>query len=159
MNDTHISFCGWVGSDVTLTEIGNGASVASFRVGSTPRRFRNGSWEDGTTAWYTVKAWRALAEHVHDSVRQGDAVMVQGRLEADVWDKGDGTKSVRYVVVATAIGHDLNRGTSSFTKTARKEDAADREDPRVREVIHSYDESGPRLNHNGEELTPAEPAA
>jgi single-strand DNA-binding protein len=123
MNDTQITFCGWAGSDVTLTDVAPGTQVASFRVGSTPRRFRNGQWENGPTAWFTVKAWQALARNVHASIRNGDAVIVQGRLVADVWERGDGTTSTTYVVVAQAVGHDLNRGTSRFVKAPRREPA------------------------------------
>lgn len=153
MNDTHITFCGWVGSEVTLNEIGHETQVASFRVGSTPRRFRSGQWQDEPTAWYTVKAWRTLAQNVHASIRQGDPVVIQGRLVADVWNKEDGSVSTRYVVVASAVGHDLARGTSRFTKTNRRDPAPGVDESRVREVIHSYDETGPRLDANGEVLT------
>lgn len=150
MNDTHITFSGWVGSDVTLIDIGNGTQVASFRVGSTPRRFRNGLWEDGPTAWYTVKAWRSLGEHVHASLRTGDPVLVQGRLIADVWRREDGTTSTKYVVVATAVGHDLARGTSVFTKSTRRERPAPIDDSRAQAVIHSYDDAGPTLDSDGQ---------
>ncbi len=165
MNDTQITFCGWVGSDVSLAEVAPGAPVATFRVGSTPRRFRAGRWEDGPTAWFTVKAWRALAEQVHESVRTGDPVIVQGRLVADVWEREDGTTSTRYVVVAHAVGHDLNRGTSAFTKAPRRDTAANADESRVKEAIHAYDESGPTLDADGQvvapaaETTPMQPAA
>ncbi|MFN8194549.1 MAG: single-stranded DNA-binding protein [Nocardioidaceae bacterium] len=153
MNDTQITIRGWVGSDVTLTDVGNGVQVASFRVGSTPRRLRNGSWEDGPTAWYTVKAWRGLAQHVADSVRVREPVIVQGRLEADVWEKSDGSTSVRFVVVASAVGHDLGFGTTSFAKDVRRP-TSDAEDGRLREVIHSYAEAGPRLDSFGDPVGP-----
>lgn len=156
MNDTEITVRGWVGSDVTLTDVGNGVVVASFRVGSTPRRYRNGHWEDLPTAWHTVKAWRALGQHVADSVRLREPVIVHGRLVADVWEKEDGSTSVKYVVVANAVGHDLGYGTSAFTKEARRP-SADTEDTRLREVIHSYDESGPRLDSFGEVVPDPEP--
>ncbi len=165
MNDTQITFCGWVGGDVTVSEVANSTPVASFRVGSTPRRFRGGAWEDGPTAWYTVKAWRALALHVAESVRSGDPVLIHGRLVADVWDKGEGVISTRYVVVATSVGHDLNRGSSSFVKALPRSNGGGPDETRVQEIIHSYDESGPRLDGNGEvipepiPLTPQEPAA
>ncbi|MEZ5096972.1 MAG: single-stranded DNA-binding protein [Nocardioides sp.] len=148
MNDTQITFCGWVGSDVTLTQISSGAHVATFRVGTTPRRYRDGRWEDAPTAWHTVKAWRALAEHVHASVRNGDPVVIQGRVVADVWDRPDGTTSTRHVVVATSVGHDLNRGTAAFTKVLRPARVAVDESP-AQEVIHSYDEAGPALDLDG----------
>ncbi|WP_181310393.1 single-stranded DNA-binding protein [Nocardioides campestrisoli] len=150
MNESTITFSGWVGSEVTLTEGSNGVAVASFRVGSTPRRFRGGRWEDGETIWYAVKAWRALATHVAASVRTGDPVVVSGRLVADVWKREDGTVSTRYVVVAASVGHDLTRGTSTFQRAARPEPVPVLQDDPVRRVVHSYDEGGPRLDGEGQ---------
>ena len=51
----------------------------------TPRLRRGGDWVDGETTWYTVTAWRALADHVRDSVLKGDAVIVHGRLRTETW--------------------------------------------------------------------------
>lgn len=149
MNDSMITFSGWVGSEVTLVESNGGPAVASFRVGSTPRRFRAGQWEDGETIWYAVKAWRNLATHVEASVRSGDPVLVTGRLVADVWRKEDGTVSTRYVVVASSVGHDLNRGTSEFRRVSRAESTQVVEEAAVREVLHSYEDGGPRLDNDG----------
>ena len=65
-----------------------------------------------------MKAWRGLAEHVAASVRARQPVLVHGRLEAETWRREDGSTAVRYVVVASAVGHDLSRGTAVFTKAA-----------------------------------------
>ena len=60
---------------------------ASFRVGSTPRYLRNGTWVDGQTSWFTVNCWRSLGRNVAESVRRGDAVVVHGRVRVDVWER------------------------------------------------------------------------
>lgn len=150
MNDTYITFTGWVGTDVTITDTGAGQQVATFRVGSTPRSYRQGRWENGDTAWYTVKSWRALATNVHASIRNGDAVVVTGRLVADVWDKGGGETSTRYVVVANSVGHDLAKGSSTFQKAPRNQNLPTVDDTAVKEVLHAYEESGPNLDANGD---------
>ena len=64
MNDTTITLQGWLGSDVDLRRAGD-VPVASFRLACTPRRFnrRTENWSDGVTQWYTVSAWRSLAEN------------------------------------------------------------------------------------------------
>lgn len=118
MNDNLITFTGWVGSQIEVAEVLEGVHVASFRVGSTPRRLRDGRWEDGETVWYAVKAWRRLAENVGASLRIGDPVIVSGRLEAESWTAQDGSTVTRYVVRANAVGHDLARGRSAFVKPA-----------------------------------------
>ena len=116
MNDNVITFSGWVASRVELTEVRDGVCVATFRVGSTPRRFRDGQWENGETLWHSVKAWRTLAVHVAASVSSGDPVLVTGRLVAESWKKEDGSVVTRHVILAVSVGHDLTRGTTQFTK-------------------------------------------
>lgn len=115
MNDTQITLTGWIGGPVTLRELGDGRQVASFRVACTPSRFRDGEWVKGTTSWHTVKAWNRLAGHVAQSLASGDPVVVQGRLVADVWER-EGRPQTSYEVVATAVGHDLSHGTTTFAK-------------------------------------------
>lgn len=121
MNDTLITFSGWVGGNVELARTTTGAAYASLRVGSTPRRLKDGTWEDQETIWYSVKAWRTLAENVAASVHRGQPVLVSGRLVAETWERPDGTSATRHVVVATSIGHDLSRGCAQFTRPARPE--------------------------------------
>ncbi|NYG56539.1 single-stranded DNA-binding protein [Nocardioides perillae] len=115
MHEPEITLRGWLGSDVTVTET-SGGPLASFRVGCTPRRRREGGWEDLPSVWFTVKAWAHLARNAADSLRQGDPVVVQGRLVAESWRRDDGTRASRHVVVADAVGHDLVHGAGSFTR-------------------------------------------
>lgn len=123
LNDTSITLCGYVGGDVSLRDAG-GSVVASFRVGSTPRRYRRGTdtWEDESTQWYTVNAWRHLGEHCARSLRRGDPVLVHGRLRASSWTTKEGVDVTSFEVEALAVGHDLNRGASTFYKRPRDAD-------------------------------------
>ena len=94
MNEALVTFQGWVGNDVVFRLTDKGP-VANFRVGSTPRiRRKDGGWIDGQTSWFSVSCWRGLAEHVRDSVRKGEPVLVHGRLRTDVWEREDGHTSV-----------------------------------------------------------------
>ncbi len=117
MNDTHITLHGWVGADVRHRDV-RGTSVATLRVGQTPRIRRNGEWADGETTWFTVTAWRTLADRVADSVNKGDAVIVHGRLSTRTWTDEKGQLVTTLEVEASYMGHDLTRGTSTFTKAA-----------------------------------------
>lgn len=125
LNETIVTLQGWVGGDVSVRQAGD-AQVASFRLGATPRRFsrRTGEWTDGETQWFTVNAWRALGENVAASVRRGDAVVVHGRLNASTWVSSAGTEVTSFEVEALLVGHDLARGTSSFSKTPSRAAAA-----------------------------------
>lgn len=117
MNETFVTLSGWLGSDVSLRQAG-GVPVASFRVASTPRRYsrRTESWEDCDTQWYSVNVWRALADNCDRSLRRGDPVVVHGKLSARSWTNKDGVEVTSFEVEAAFVGHDLNRGTSSFER-------------------------------------------
>ncbi len=156
MNEAFVTFQGWVGTEVVHRETPQG-NVANFRVGSTPRiRRRNGDWVDGPTSWFSVSCWRTLADHVQTSVRKGEPVLVHGRLRTDVWEREDGQSSVTYVVEATYVGHDLNRGTASFLKSSRPErvEADEETENAVKEMIHEAPADLPQLDSFGQTREP-----
>lgn len=117
MNESMVTFQGWLGADVR-TRHAAGVLVASFRVASTPRRLNRatGEWHDGPTQWYSVNAWRALGDHCASSLRRGDPVVVHGRLTQSTWVNADGVEMTTLDVDASFVGHDLNRGTATFTR-------------------------------------------
>lgn len=122
MNESLITLQGWLGSDVTLRRAGD-TPVASFRLACTPRRFnrRTENWSDGTTQWYTVNVWRQLAENCAASLRRGDPVVVHGRLEVRLWVNSDNVEVTSLEIDAAHLGHDLTRGTSTFTRNPPRE--------------------------------------
>ena len=126
MNDTTITLQGWLGSDVELRRAGE-VPVASFRLACTPRRFnrRTENWSDGVTQWYTVSAWRSLAENAAGSLRRGDPVVVTGRLQLRTYVNKQDAEVVVFEVEATHLGHDLSRGTSAFTRTPKQDPGQD----------------------------------
>jgi single-strand DNA-binding protein len=124
MNDTVITFRGYAGTDVRHRETRD-ATVASVRVASTPRVRKDGAWVDGPTTWYSVTAWRTLADHLRDSVRKGDPLVVHGRLlRSETWAPEGAAPSTTLEVEAFVVGHDLNRGISHFIKAKRPEHPA-----------------------------------
>lgn len=120
MSDTYVTLHGWVGSDVTFREP-QGIPVVNLRVASTPRLKREGKWVDGETTWYSVTAWRQLADNVRTSVQKGDAVIVHGRLRTDSWTREDGNVSSSLQIEASLVGHDLTRGTTTFARMLKPE--------------------------------------
>lgn len=120
MNEIWVTVTGWTGGDAALEELRGGHRLTTFRLGSTPRRFKEGQWVDLPTVWYTVKCWGELADHVAASVTSGQPLVVHGRLAEESWQRPDGTTASRQYVVATAVGHDLRRGTSRFAKAVKQ---------------------------------------
>lgn len=153
MNDTFVTFHGWVGADVRHRTPGN-TSVATLRVAVTPRlKKKSGDWVDGETTWYTVSAWRTLADRVKDSVRKGDAVIVHGRLRTETWTTKEGTEVQTLYVEASLIGHDLTRGTSSFQKAQRPESVAEEVESQVAEMLQEQGEDLGPVDSWGDPLT------
>ena len=120
MYETTVTLQGWLGGDVT-TRMAGDSLVANFRVASTPRRFQRSTetWVDGATQWYSVKAWRALAENCQQSLRRSDPVVVHGRLTVSTWTDRHGVEQTTLEVEATHVGHDLSRGTAVFTRAPK----------------------------------------
>lgn len=147
MNDTLITLQGRVGSNVTTRQVGD-TVVASFRLASNPRRLnrRTGEWSDGETQWYTVTAWRALAENCDRSLRRGDPVVVHGRFTISPWTNADGVSMTSLEIEAGFVGHDLNRGATMFSRNPRRpaEPSSDRPGPDALGIDGSASESTAR---------------
>ena len=124
MNDIGITVVGNTVNDVDLRFTPSGEAVASFRVASTTRRFDRGTerWIDGDTHYFTVSCWRNLAHNVAASLIKGTPVVVTGRMRSREHEKecGDHSHTMRYVdIEASAVGHDLSRGTATFNRVKR----------------------------------------
>jgi single-strand DNA-binding protein len=125
--EAQVHITGYAGTEVESR--GNG-TVAAFRLACTPRIKTKNGWSDGNTTWLEVACFRTLAQHVAQSVRKGDPVLVVGKLRTNVWEK-DGQTHERLVLEADMVGHDLNRGTSIFQRPPRvaSTDSRDTQDP------------------------------
>ena len=112
-----LTISGYVGSDPVNFSRNENSPACSLRIGSTTSYYHSEErqWKDRPTTWMTVKAYKSLAANVLKSVHKGDAIVVCGNLNTESWHK-DGEDRSRVVLEATAIGHDLNRGISAFTK-------------------------------------------
>ena len=118
MNETMVTLVGHVATEPALRITTGGARVTSFRLASTERRFDKGvnDWRDAYTTFFTVTTWRTMAENVCTSVKKGQPVVVHGRLRDSSYEAKDGQWRTVLEVEAFALGHDLSRGISKFTK-------------------------------------------
>ncbi|MGD1223923.1 single-stranded DNA-binding protein [Streptomyces krungchingensis] len=116
MNETTVCVVGNVATQPVYREAPTGAS-ARFRLAVTSRYWdrEKNQWVDGHTNFFTVWAKKSLATNVGASVSVGDPVLVQGRLKVRT-ETRDGQSWTSADVEATAIGHDLSRGTSAFRR-------------------------------------------
>ncbi len=119
MNDI-VTIRGNVGNDPVRATLPSGDSVLNFRVATSHgyRDRRTGTWVETGTNWFAVSAFRRLADNAKASLRSGDAVIITGRLQLKEWHN-NGRSGFSADIVADAIGHDLDRGTSNFLRTPR----------------------------------------
>ncbi|MDT4917177.1 MAG: single-strand DNA-binding protein [Pseudonocardiales bacterium] len=117
MNETTMTIVGNVVDDPRRRETKNGFAVTNFRVASTSRRFdrEQERFVDNGTLYVTVTCWRAMAENVDKSIRKGQPVVVTGRYYQREYTVDEQVRTA-YELEATAVGHDLGRGTSQFTR-------------------------------------------
>ncbi|MDK7085143.1 single-stranded DNA-binding protein [Gardnerella leopoldii] len=112
-----VTISGFVGAEPISFGRNENSPACSLRIASTQSYYRNDEqqWHERPTTWMTVKAYRTLASNVLKSVHKGDAIVVSGNLSTESWTK-DGNDYNRIILEAATIGHDLNRGTTQFTK-------------------------------------------
>jgi single-strand DNA-binding protein len=124
VNEIFVTVNGTVGSDVSLFE-GEGSTTTKFRLRTAERYFDRdrSEWVSRETVWIDVVCWRRLAEHVAQSVRRGEPVIVRGRLRITKYESDQGPRDC-LEVLATSVGHDLAMGRSSFARPPRPEPQA-----------------------------------
>ena len=119
MNDTRIHVVGNVVDVPRHNRTANG-SVTNFRMASTSRRWDDETkgFVDGATLWIDVACWGELGGNVARSITKGDPVLVVGNLATESWDSDAGRRSSNRIK-AVAVGLNLARGWSEFTRPAR----------------------------------------
>ncbi|MFJ5696482.1 single-stranded DNA-binding protein [Arthrobacter sp. NPDC093139] len=115
----NITVRGFVASEIRSSTTPGGVATASFRLGSTDRRYdrANSTWVDGNTNWFTVQGYRQLAGNMGCSIKKGQRVIIVGRLKMRSWEK-DGRTYHSAEIDAESVGHDLMWGSANFTRTA-----------------------------------------
>ncbi len=96
-----ITIVGRVGSEPETV----GSNGLRFRV-ATNDRVKNdttGEWEDKNTSWWTVKAWRTLAEQSKSVIKKGMEVIIVGKIYEESWTDKEGTKRTSYEINADSI--------------------------------------------------------
>ena len=98
-----VMIIGNLGADPEMRYTADGNAMTSFRVAAS----RNWSTPDGErreeTEWFSVVAWRKLAEQCSQFLQKGRRVYVEGRLRTRSWDTPDGQKRFRTEVVADRV--------------------------------------------------------
>ncbi|MEX0683297.1 MAG: single-stranded DNA-binding protein [Dehalococcoidia bacterium] len=94
---------GNLGADPEMRYMADGTALTSFSVAAS--RSYNGP--DGErkeeTEWFSVVAWRKLAEQCSQFLQKGKKVYVEGRLRTHSWDTPEGQRRYKTEVVAYRV--------------------------------------------------------
>jgi single-strand DNA-binding protein len=117
-----ITLTGRIGADPELRFAATGTAIVNLRVVTDERRkdATTGEWTSVNTTWWSVSAFKQLAENVAESLSKGDLVIVVGKVKSREWETKEGEKRTAWEVDAQAIGPDLSRATATVNKGATR---------------------------------------
>lgn len=98
--------------ELRYTQSGLAVCNASIAVN---RRWQNKTtkeWEE-STSYVDVTVWGIQGQNVAESLRKGDRVFVNGRMEQRSWDDDMGNKRSKIELVADVVGPSLEWATIS----------------------------------------------
>ena len=124
MANPTITIVGRVGQDPVKL---NGGGVR-LRIVSNDRVKNDltGNWEDKDTSWWTVKAWKNLAEQAVATLKKGQEVVIVGKIYEETWKDKEGNSRTSYDVNADTIAvttWSLSKNESSTFKQSLKSDS------------------------------------
>src|SRR5882757_4202128 len=96
-----------------------GQAVVKF--GIAVNRFytnRNGEKVEQTD-FFTVNAWRSLAENAAESLKTGARVLITGRIQSRTWETEDGAKRTVVEIEAEEVAASLRWATAKLTKATK----------------------------------------
>ena len=112
-------------ADPVLCHTTGGTPVAELRVAEN-RNYQDsgGEWQQATS-YYTVTAWRGIAEHVAASLHKGDRVVAVGRMRQDEWTTEGGETRRRYVIDADDLAASIRYATVEVTEANPRPEATE----------------------------------
>ncbi len=94
---------GNLGSEPEMRFTPNGNPVTSFRVATNWSYTTSQGERREETEWFTVVAWKKLAEQCNQFLTKGKLIYAEGRLRTHTWDGQDGEKRSRNEIVADRV--------------------------------------------------------
>lgn len=117
--DSTITLVGNLTRDPVLRVTSGGLAVVEMGLAVNRRWRDNGGESKEHTSFFSVVAWRSLAEHCAASLHKGDLVMVVGRPEQRSWQTEGGERRSSIEVVADDVGPSLRWATAVVERTGR----------------------------------------
>ena len=114
-----ITIVGRIGQDPEAI----GSNGLRLRV-ATNDRVKNdatGEWEDKNTSWWTVKAWKSLADQSKAVLKKGQEVIIVGKIYEENWTDSSGNKRTSYEIMAESIAVTTYSLLKNIDKSSRDE--------------------------------------
>ena len=122
--DSSITLVGNLTRDPVLRVTAGGLAVCEMGLAVSRRWRTNEGDAKENTSFFSVVAWRGLAEHCAASLHKGELVMVVGRPEQRNWQTDNGERRNTVEVVADDVGPSLRWATAVIERTARFSEVA-----------------------------------
>ena len=94
---------GNVGTEPEMRYTANGDAITTFRVATNYTYTSPEGERREETEWFSVVAWRKLAEQCSQFLQKGRKVYVEGRLRSRSWDTPDGQRRFRTEIIANRV--------------------------------------------------------
>lgn len=120
-SDNSVTIVGNLVDDPELRFTRNGQAMARLRLAHS-RRWQNrqsGQWEE-ESHFFTITAWRDLAENAAASLKKGMRIVVTGTLRQRSWETDAGEKRSVVEIQADELGPSLRWATAEVEKVRRE---------------------------------------
>ncbi len=120
---------GRLGADPELRYTQQGTAVISFDIAvSRPYKSGDGNRESD---WFTIIAWRQLAELCAQYLKKGSQVAIEGRLQTRSYENKDGQRVKVYEIVAENVqfldrAGDAGQGSTTGSKSFQGQTSTNR---------------------------------
>lgn len=120
-NVNNITILGNLTRDPELRFTPSGSAVVNLGV-AVNRRWQNslGEWEEDVS-FLDVTVWKRLAENCAESLKKGDRVLIDGRLQMKTWETNDGQTRNKIEIVAKVVAPSLEWATAEITKNLKED--------------------------------------
>ena len=98
-----ITLTGNLGKDPTLDNVGKAQKVTRFTM-ATNQEYRNSKGElIKNTLWHNVLAWGDLAIEIHEKLKKGNRITVEGRINYNSYSDKKGGKRIFTDIIANVV--------------------------------------------------------
>lgn len=125
MYETPITVQGRLVADPVVKQ-GRGGAFTTLTVAQSERhpvRGQPGQWADSEPSYYDVSVYRGMGENAARCLRKGHPVVVTGKLRVRGFQRPDGSWGKAVEIDASALGHDLRWGVTTYTRNSEVEPA------------------------------------